>query len=81
LEVRFPDSSCNGYLLSAPCSWRDIQNKIVPPDPIDKDLYDLEAEEKALVKSTPSSLEDVLNSLEADHEFLLKGAVFTKDVI
>jgi glutamine synthetase len=58
-----------------------IQNKIVPPDPIDKDLYDLEPEEKALVKSTPGSLEDVLNSLEADHEFLLKGDVFTEDVI
>jgi glutamine synthetase len=58
-----------------------IQNKIVPPDPIDKDLYDLEPKEKALVKSTPGSLEDVLNSLEADHAFLLKGDVFTKDVI
>jgi glutamine synthetase len=58
-----------------------IHNKIMPPDPIDKDLYDLEPEEKARVKSTPGSLEDVLNSLEADHEFLLKGDVFTKDVI
>jgi hypothetical protein len=58
-----------------------IQNKIMPPDPIDKDLYDLEAEEKAHVKSTPGSLEDVLDALEADHEFLLKGDVFTKDVV
>jgi len=58
-----------------------IQNKIVPPDPIDKDLYDLEPEEKADVKSTPGSLEEVLNSLESDHEFLLKGDVFTRDVV
>ena len=58
-----------------------IQNKLVPPDPIDKDLYDLEPEEKAKVKSTPGSLEEILNSLEADHDFLLKGDVFTKDVI
>jgi glutamine synthetase len=58
-----------------------IQNKIIPPDPIDKDLYDLEPEEKAGVKSTPGSLEEVLDSLEADHEFLLKGDVFTRDVI
>ena len=58
-----------------------IQNKISPPDPIDKDLYDLAPEDKAQVKSTPGSLEDVLDALEADHDFLLKGDVFTKDVI
>ena len=84
LEVRFPDSSCNGYLAFSAmlmAGLDGIQNKIVPPDPIDKDLYDLEPEEKALVKSTPGSLEDVLNSLEADYDFLLKGDVFTKDVI
>ncbi|PYV91146.1 MAG: type I glutamate--ammonia ligase [Acidobacteria bacterium] len=84
LEVRFPDSSCNGYLAFSAmlmAGLDGIQNKIVPPDPIDKDLYDLEPEEKAHVKSTPGSLEEVLNSLEADHEFLLKGDVFTKDVI
>jgi glutamine synthetase len=84
VEVRFPDSSCNGYMAFASmlmAGLDGIQNKIVPPDPIDKDLYDLEPEEKAGVKSTPGSLEEVLNSLEADHEFLLKGDVFTKDVI
>jgi glutamine synthetase len=84
VEVRFPDSSCNGYLAFSAmlmAGLDGIQNKIVPPDPIDKDLYDLEPKEKALVKSTPGSLEDVLNSLEADHAFLLKGDVFTKDVI
>ena len=51
------------------------------PEPIDKDLYELEAEEKAKVKSTPGSLEEVLAALEKDHEFLLKGGVFTKDLI
>jgi glutamine synthetase len=84
IEVRFPDPSCNGYLAFGAllmAGLDGIQNKIVPPDPIDKDLYDLEPEEKAHVKSTPGSLEEVLNSLERDHEFLLKGDVFTKDVI
>lgn len=84
IEVRFPDPSCNGYLAFSAllmAGLDGIQNKIVPPDPIDKDLYDLEPEEKAHVKSTPGSLEEVLNSLERDHEFLLKGDVFTNDVI
>jgi glutamine synthetase len=84
VEVRFPDSSCNGYLAFSAmlmAGLDGIQNKIEPPEPIDKDLYDLEPEEKALVKSTPGSLEEVLNSLEADHDFLLTGDVFTKDVI
>ena len=58
-----------------------IAKKIKPPEPVDKDLYDLEPEEKAKVKSTPGSLEEVLNALEADHEFLLKGGVFTQDLI
>jgi glutamine synthetase len=84
IEVRFPDPSSNGYLAFTAmlmAGLDGIQNKIVPPDPIDKDLYDLEPEEKANVKSTPGSLEEVLNALEADHEFLLKGDVFTKDVL
>lgn len=84
VEVRFPDPSCNGYMAFAAmlmAGLDGVQNKIMPPDPIDKDLYDLEPEEKKGVKSTPGSLEEVLNSLEADHEFLLKGDVFTKDVV
>jgi glutamine synthetase len=84
IEVRFPDPSSNGYLAFTAmlmAGLDGIQNKIVPPDPIDKDLYDLEPEEKANVKSTPGSLEEVLAALETDHEFLLKGDVFTKDVI
>jgi glutamine synthetase len=58
-----------------------VKNKIEPPDPIDKDLYDLPPDEAALVKQTPGSLEEVLDALESDHGFLLEGGVFTQDVI
>jgi glutamine synthetase len=58
-----------------------IQNKIMPPDPMDKDLYDLEPEDLAQVQSTPGSLEEALQALSDDHEFLLKGDVFTRDVV
>jgi glutamine synthetase len=58
-----------------------IQNKISPPKPLDKDLYDLPPEDLAKVDQTPGSLEEVLNALEKDHAFLLKGDVFTRDVI
>jgi glutamine synthetase len=58
-----------------------VQNKIHPGDPLDKDIYDLSPEELAEVPSTPGSLEKALDALEADHEFLLKGDVFTRDVI
>jgi glutamine synthetase len=58
-----------------------IQNKIDPGEPIDKDLYDLPAEEAARITNTPGSLDAVLDALEADHEFLLKGDVFTPDLI
>ena len=84
VETRFPDPSCNGYLAFAAllmAGLDGVQNKITPPDPIDKDLYDLAPADAASVKSTPGNLEDVLNALEDDHDFLLKGDVFTKDVI
>lgn len=84
LEFRPPDPSCNGYLaLSAMlmAGLDGIQNKIMPPDPMDKDLYDLPPEELAHVASTPGTLEEALEALKNDHEFLLKGDVFTKDVI
>jgi glutamine synthetase len=58
-----------------------IENKIEPPTPLDKDLYELEGEDKAKIASVPGSLSEVLKALEADHEFLLKGDVFTKDLI
>ncbi len=84
IEYRPPDPSCNGYLAFAAllmAGLDGIQNKILPPDPIDRNLYDLEPQEALAVKSTPGSLTEVLNALEENHEFLLKGDVFTMDVI
>jgi glutamine synthetase len=84
LEFRCPDPSCNGYLAFAAmlmAGLDGIQNKITPPDPMDKDLYDLEPEDLAQVQSTPGSLEEALAVLASDHDFLLKGDVFTPDVI
>jgi len=84
LEFRTPDPSCNPYfafpaMLMA--GLDGIRNKIEPPKPIDKDLYDLEPEEAAKIKSMPGSLDQALDALEKDHDFLLRGDVFTKDVI
>ncbi|MHB8652480.1 MAG: type I glutamate--ammonia ligase [Terriglobia bacterium] len=84
IEFRCPDPSANPYLAMSAmlmAGLDGIAKKIKPPAPVDKDLYDLEPHEKAKVKSTPGSLEEVLNALEDDHEFLLKGGVFTKDLI
>jgi glutamine synthetase len=84
LEFRCPDPSCNPYLTFAAllmAGLDGIQNKIDPGEPVDKNLYDLPPEEKAMVKSTPSSLSEVLVALEKDHDFLLRGDVFTEDVI
>ena len=58
-----------------------IENKTEPGEPIDKNLYDLPPEEAKEVKSVPGSLDESLNALEADHAFLMKGEVFTQDVI
>ena len=84
MEFRCPDPSCNPYLaLSAllMAAIDGILNKIDPGQPLDKDIYDLPPEELAKVAQTPGSLRDSLNALEKDHDFLLKGDVFTKDVI
>ncbi len=84
IEVRFPDPSCNGYLAFAAmlmAGLDGIENKIDPGEPLDKDIYSLSPEELAGVPSTPGSLEEALKALEADHDFLLKGNVFTEDVI
>jgi glutamine synthetase len=84
LEFRTPDPSCNPYYSFAAqlmAGLDGIRNKIEPPKPIDKDLYELAPEEAAKVKSMPGSLEEALNALEKDHAFLLQGDVFTKDVI
>jgi len=58
-----------------------IKSKTEPPEPIDKDLYDLPPQEFASVKQTPGSLPEVLDALQADHEYLLDGGVFTPDLV
>ena len=84
LETRFPDPSCNGYLAFSAllmAGLDGIENKIDPGDPLDKDIYALGPEELAGIPSVPGSLEGALEALRDDHEFLLKGDVFTEDVI
>ncbi|MCE2401140.1 type I glutamate--ammonia ligase [Candidatus Poribacteria bacterium] len=84
VEFRTPDPSCNPYLAFSALMMAGldgIQNRIHPGDPLDKDLYDLEPEELEDIESTPVSLGDALDALEDDHEYLLKGDVFTEDVL
>jgi glutamine synthetase len=84
IEYRCPDSAANPYLLFSAmlmAALDGIQNKARPGDPLDKDIYDLEPDELANVPTTPRSLEASLDALRADHEFLLRGDVFTPDVI
>jgi len=84
IEFRCPDPSANPYLAFAAllmAGLDGIQNKTEPPTPVDRDLYDLPPEELAAVPQVPGSLDEALNALEADHEFLLTGGVFTQDVI
>ena len=84
IEFRTPDPSCNPYLAFAAmlmAGLDGIQNKIDPGQALEKNIYELEPEERKNVKSVPSSLQEALDNLEKDHEFLLKGDVFTKDVI
>ncbi len=84
LEARFPDPACNPYLAFAAmlmAGLDGIQRKLDPGDPLDKDLYSLSPEELKGVPTVPGSLDGALAALERDHEFLLKGDVFTKDVI
>ncbi len=84
VEFRCPDPSCNLYLAMSAMLMAGIdgiENRIDPGDPMDKDIYDLPPEERASVPLTPGSLDEALEALEEDHEFLLKGDVFTEDVI
>ncbi len=84
VEFRCPDPSCNPYLAFAAmlmAGLDGVQNRIEPPDPVDKDLYDLPPEELAKVPQVPGSLEDALDALEADQDFLKAGGVFTDDLI
>jgi glutamine synthetase len=84
IEFRTPDPSCNGYLAFSAILMAvidGIQNKIDPGDPLDKDIYNLPPEELAEIPSAPGSLDEALEALKADREFLLKGDVFTQDAI
>jgi glutamine synthetase len=84
VEFRAPDATSNPYLAFSAILMAGLDgiiNKIDPGSAQDKDLYELPATEKKLIKQVPSSLGDVLNALEADHDFLLKGNVFTPDFL
>ncbi|GAA4388561.1 type I glutamate--ammonia ligase [Nocardia zapadnayensis] len=84
LEFRVPDPSCNPYLAFSAqlmAGLDGIKNRIEPPEPIDKDLYELPPEELGDIKLVPNSLDEALDELEADHDFLTAGDVFTDDLI
>jgi len=84
IEFRTPDPSCNGYLAFSAILMAvidGIQNKIDPGDPLDKNIYNLPPEELAEIPSAPGSLDEALEALKADQEFLMKGDVFTQDAI
>jgi glutamine synthetase len=84
VEFRAPDPSANPYLAFSACLMAGldgIQNRIEPPKPLDKDLYELPPEEKKDIPQTPGSLRAALEALQEDNEYLLKGDVFTEDLI
>jgi glutamine synthetase len=84
VEFRVPDPSANPYLAFAAmlmAGLDGIKNKIEPPEPVDKDLYELPPDEAAAIPQVPGSLEAVLDTLEADHSYLTEGGVFTEDLI
>lgn len=84
IEFRVPDPSGNPYLGFAAmlmAGLDGIQNRIEPPEPVDKDLYELPPEEHAQIAQVPGSLSEVLDALEADHDYLTAGNVFTPDLI
>lgn len=84
METRFPDASSNPYLAFAAllmAGLDGIENKIDPGEPLDRDIYGLSPEELADVPQLPASLDEALTALEEDHAFLLKGDVFSEDLI
>ncbi|WP_220181598.1 type I glutamate--ammonia ligase [Dermatophilus congolensis] len=84
IEFRIPDPSANPYLAFAAqlmAGLDGIRNRIEPPEPVDKDLYELPPEEHAQIKQVPGSLPEVLKALREDHDFLTEGDVFTEDLI
>ncbi len=84
IEVRFPDPACNGYMAFSAmlmAGLDGIENRLGAGDPLDKDIYSLTPEELKGVTGMPASLDEALSNLKNDHAFLLKGDVFTEDVI
>ena len=84
IEVRFPDPSANCYLAFSAmlmAGLDGIQNKIDPGEAMDKNLYDLAPEEASNIPTVPASLDESLDNLENDHQFLLKGGVFSEDLV
>jgi glutamine synthetase len=84
IEFRCPDPSCNPYLAFAAmlmAGLDGIRHRIEPGDPVDKNIYDLPPEEAAEIKKVPGQLQDAMAALEADHDYLLEGGVFTADFI
>jgi glutamine synthetase len=84
LEFRCPDPTCNGYLgwsALMMAALDGIKNKIDPGEPLDRDIYEMTPEDMKGIPSTPGSLEEALDILEADHAFLLEGGVFTEDLV
>ncbi len=84
IEFRCPDSACNPYLSFSAITMAaidGIKNKLHPGEPLDKNLYELGLDESEKIQNTPGSLEEALDALAEDHEFLLEGGVFTPDVI
>jgi glutamine synthetase len=84
VEVRFPDPTANPYLAFAAllmAGLDGVQNKIHPGGPLDKNLYDLEPEEAAKVPHPCASLDEALENLDKDREFLTRGGVFSNDMI
>ena len=84
VEFRPPDPSCNPYMAFAAmlmAGLDGIENKMDPGPPLDKDIYELDPEEVSNIPSMPGSLEEALDALQRDHEFLLKGDVFTEELL
>lgn len=85
IEFRTPDPSCNPYVGFAAllmAGLDGVRHQIEPPDPVDEDIYELAGTERGrAIESTPGSLDEAIDALENDHDFLLEGGVFTQDVI
>jgi glutamine synthetase len=84
LEFRCPDPSCNPYITFSAILMAvldGIRNKVDPGEPLDRDIYEMDADELAQHPHTPGSLSEALEALERDHEFLTRGDVFTDDLI